>query len=132
MGFLRSLNQLTRQAKEIQAAAPPMDQRLAHAMASMQQASALMSQQTMAARSAASPASVAGEARVLAARDTGLLVDFVPVLELDLLVSVAGQPPYPVSIRAAVAHAHLGQAGTGGMLEVRVDPAHPEAVHLVW
>jgi len=132
MGFFKSLNDLTKQAKEIDASLPPMEQRMADAMAQMQQANAFMAQQTEAAQAAFDPAAVAGQAQVLAARDTGIRVNFNPTLELDLLVHLPGQPPYPITTRATVSQVHLGLVQTGSAVRVRVNPATPQVVHLDW
>jgi hypothetical protein len=132
MGFFKSLNQLSKQAKEIDAAMPPMEQRMADAMTQMQQANAFMAQQTAAAQTAVDPAAVAGQAQVLASRDTGMRVNFNPTLELDLLVNLPGQPPYPVTTRSTVSQAHLGLVQPGSAVRVRVNPATPQVVHLDW
>jgi membrane protease subunit (stomatin/prohibitin family) len=132
MGFFKSLRQLNKQAKEIDRNAGPMDQRMAGALASMQQANALMAQQTAAFQAAADPAAVTGSAQILASRDTGMRMNLDPTLQLDLLVTLPGQPPYPATVTATVSMAHLGRVQPGGVVTVRVDPATPAAVHLDW
>jgi hypothetical protein len=130
MGFFKSLNTLTKQAKEIDKAAGPMDQRLDSAMAQMQQAQAFMAQQTAASQAAVDPAAIKGQAQVVAVRDTGARVNLDPTLDIDLLVTLPGQPPYPVTTRAVVSMAHLGRLTPGGQVQVRVNPATPQLVHL--
>jgi hypothetical protein len=131
MGFLASLDQLNEQATEIDKAAGPMDQRLNQAMAQMQQAQVLLAQQTAVAQAAVDPAAVAAEGQVIAVRDAGVRVNMDPTLEVDLLVTLPGQPPYPVTTRAVVSVAHLGRVTAGATLAVRVNPATPHLVQLV-
>ena len=130
MGFFKSLHTLTKQAKEIDRAAGPMDQRLGQAMAQMQQAQALMAQATAAGQAAVDPGAVTGQAQVVAARDTGMRVNLDPTLEIDLLVTLPGRPPYPVTVRSVVSVAHVGRVTPGGQIQCRVNPATPELVHL--
>jgi hypothetical protein len=132
MGFFRSLHQVHKQAKEIDRAAGPMDQRMANALTSMQQANALMAQQTAAFQAAADPAAVTGSAQILASRDTGVRMNLDPTLQLDLLVTVPGQPPYPATVTTTVSMAHIGRVQPGGVVAVRVNPTTPAAVHLDW
>jgi hypothetical protein len=73
---------------------------------------------------------VPGQAQVLAARDTGMRVDFNPTLELDLIVHLPGQPPYPVSTRSTVSQVQLALVQPGSAVRVRVNPATPQVVHL--
>ena len=126
MGFFKSLNQLNKQAKEIDKAAGPMDQRLGAAMAQMQQAQQFMAQQT----GAADPAAVMGQAQVLAVRDTGARINMNPSVQLDLLVTLPGQPPYPVSTGMVLSVGDVGRLTAGAIVPVRVNPATPEQVHL--
>lgn len=130
MGFFKSMRELKKQADEIQRTAPPIEQRLGDAMASMQQANAFLAQQTAAAQAAVDPAAVAGEAQVVAVRDTGTRVNFDPAFDLDLLVTLPGQPPYPVTTRAVVSTANIGRLTPGANVKVRVNPATPTTVHL--
>ena len=132
MGIFKSLNQLNKQAKEIDKNSPPMEQRMSGALASMQQANALMAQQTAAFQAAADPAAVAGSAQILTTRDTGMRLNLDPTLELDLLVTLPGQPPYPATVTSTISMAHLGRVQPGGVVAVRVNPATPATVHLDW
>lgn len=118
MGVLSSLRDLNRMGRELQ--------RDHDVSASLQQASAAMAaaHDTLARQAAA--ASLPGPAHpatVAAARDTGMVVNHQPVLELDLLVLPAGSPPRPVTVREVVAHAHLGRVVPGAAVGVRLDPA---------
>ena len=131
MVFFKSLNTLNKQAKEIDRAAGPMDQRLGNAMAQMQQAQQFMAQQTAASAAVADPNTVVGEAQIIAVRDTGARVNMNPSLQFDLLVTLPGQPPYPVSTGAVVSMGDLGRLTTGAVVSCRVNPATPELVHLV-
>lgn len=132
MGVFKSMRQLTKQAKEIDRNSPPMEQRMAGALASMQQANAVMAQQTAAFQAAADPAAVLGSAQILASRDTGMRMNLDPTLQLDLLVTLPGQPPYPATVTSTISMAFIGRVQPGATVAVRVNPATPATVHLDW
>ncbi len=132
MGFFKSIRTLQQQAEEIDRTSPPMADRLSGAMAQMQQAHAFMAQQTAAATAAVDPAAALGRALIVAVRDTGIRLNFDPVFDLDLLVTLPGQPPYPVTMRTHVSMASVARAQPGFEDADRVEPATPDAVHLDW
>ena len=129
MGFLKDVRKLTKQAKEIDKTFDPGAQ-MRQAQEAMQSASVMMEQQTAAARLAATgdPAT----AQVNLARDTGQMINMQPVIELNLLVFLEGQPPYPVTLRQVVPLAQMGRLTSGSRLAVKVDPAARETVWIDW
>lgn len=129
-GFFKSLREVTKQANEIDKAMGPVQHRLDHAMAQMQQAQAMLAQGTQTARLATDPAALAGEGQVVAVRDTGTRFNMDPALEIDLLVTLPGLPPYPATVRSVVSVAHLGRLNPGAVVKVRADPATPTDVHI--
>ena len=133
MGFFKNLNKLTEQGDAMQQA---MDVKAMNqdAMARMQDASNLMAhmtqQNTIAAALAAN--GVDGTASISAVRNTGSLVNYSPVLELDLVVMLPGRPPIPVTRRELVEQMFLGKAQPGNTLPVRANPDNPTELLLNW
>ena len=132
MGFFKDLNKLNKQAKELQKNQPPVADQMANAMAQMQQANAFMAQQAAAAPLVHDPLAVEGEAQVLAVRDSGMRVNFNPSLQVDLLITIPGQPPRPATITAIVEPQNLPRVQPGLQLRVRANPATPEQALIIW
>lgn len=132
MGFFKDVRALSKMGKEAQA---NMDVAAmnANAMAQMsamnEQMSAMAGQATQAA---AITDGVAAIASVTAVRNTGSLVNFSPVLELDLLVMVPGRPPVPVTRRELVPQHLLARAQVGAQLPVTVSASDPTAILINW
>ena len=66
-----------------------------------------------------------GSATVTAISDTGTRINESPVVELDLMVTVAGREPYPVKHRQLIAHSALANFQPGKTFSVRVDQNDP-------
>jgi hypothetical protein len=64
-------------------------------------------------------------ATVQAIRDTGTLINNSPVVELDLLVTVPGQEPYPVKHRQLISPVVMANFQPGATFGVRVDQSDP-------
>jgi hypothetical protein len=127
MGFLKDINTLKKQAKEIDKTFDPGAQMRAgkERMAAAQQ---MMAQQTTAAQLATT--GERADAQVVSSRDTGTQINLQPMLELQLLVMRQGQPPYPATVRQMVPNAQLGLVAPGSTISVWVDPANPSTVLL--
>ena len=125
MGFFKDVNELRNMGKE---ASKNFDAKatMASGMERMRAAQEMLAQQTAATTLAASGEAVT--AQVLATRDTGTQVNMQPVLEIDLLVTRASQPPYPVTVRRLVPNGQLGLVAPGATIAVKVDPANPATV----
>lgn len=132
MGFFKDLNKLNKQAKEIQKNQPPVKDQMANAMASMQQANAFLAQQAAAAPLVHDPLAVDGEAQILAVRDTGMRINLNASLQIDLLITIPGQPPRPATITSVVEPQNLARVQAGMQLRVRANPATPEQALIVW
>jgi hypothetical protein len=55
-------------------------------------------------------------------RDTGTMVNMHPQIELDLEVTIPGQPAYPVTTRQVVSPVNIPQIQPGNPVSLRVDP----------
>ena len=64
---------------------------------------------------------VPGDARVLGVSDTGATLNFDPVCELRLQVSLPGEAPYETMIRQAMPRTAARLMALGASLPVRVD-----------
>ena len=60
------------------------------------------------------------------------MIDFQPILELDLTVSAAGRPPMPVRVTQPVEQIFLTRAQPGQTVAVKVDPSDPSLVWINW
>jgi hypothetical protein len=73
-----------------------------------------------------------GTAVVVAVTDTGMLVNFDPVVMLDLSVTVDGGEPYAVRIRQIVGKLYVARLAPGATLPVAVDAQDPYQVTIQW
>ncbi|ROO86115.1 hypothetical protein EDD29_3678 [Actinocorallia herbida] len=129
MGFFKSLRQLQRQSADIQRDWDPAAQMRA-GMAQMQAATASLAQQNATAHLAHT--GLPGSGMVTAVRDSGTRMNGQPLVTLDLLVTVPGRPPYPVTVQCVVPLIGLPRLAPGQDLQVRVDRARPESVAVIW
>lgn len=67
-----------------------------------------------------------GRATVTARRDTGVVVNENPEVELELQVSVDGGPRYPVTHRQIISRLVTANFAPGSSVPVRVDPIDPQ------
>ena len=67
-----------------------------------------------------------GRAVVTARRDTGVVVNENPEVELELQVSVEGGPRYPVLHRQIISRLVTANFTPGATVPVRVDPIDPQ------
>jgi hypothetical protein len=73
---------------------------------------------------------VPGTGQIVGLRQTGLMVNQQPQVELDLLVTVPGRAPYRAKAKEIVPLIMLNRLQ--GTLPVRVDPARLETVIVQW
>jgi hypothetical protein len=125
MGFLKSARQLQRQGNEIAKQWDPAAQ-LGNAQARMAETNDMLARLAGAAGLAATGTDAM--AAVAAARETGTVLNMQPVLEIDLTVMPAGQPPFPASVRQPVAVTQLAALRPGAQLRVKFDPADRSTV----
>lgn len=129
MGFFKSMSDLNKVAKEIDKTFDP-GQQMKDGMARMAEANQMMAAQTQAANLALH--GTAATASIVGAQQTGALVNFQPMLQLDLLVIPTGGVPYPVTVNQIVEQPFLGKAVAGGTVAVKVDAGDPQVVWIDW
>jgi hypothetical protein len=135
MGVFKSMRDLQKQAKQIEATMPPVADRMAAAQARMANLNEMMAAQTQAANAAV--AAVAGTAGVAARRTvtiTGMrqigMMNFDLLVEFDLTVLPDGLPPYPATTQQRVSQMQIGKLQPGLTLQAAVDPSNPAAIWL--
>jgi len=136
MGVFKSMRDLQKQAKQIEATMPPVADRMAAAQARMAAANQMMAAQTQAANAAM--AAAAGTAGTAATRRTvtitGMrqigMMNFDLLVEFDLTVLPDGLPPYPATTQQCVSQMQIGRLQPGLTLQASVDPSNPAAIWL--
>ncbi len=129
MGFFRSVRELQKQGNEINKNWD-VGAQLAGAQASMQAAQATMAQQTQAANIAAT--GLDATATISAVRQSGGMVNYQPMLDIDVIVMAPGRPPMPATVSGVVEQLYLHKAQPGAQVPVKVDPADPSVVWINW
>ena len=135
MGVFKSMRDLQKQAKQIEASMPPVADRMA-AQARMAAASQMMATQTQAANAAVAAAEgTAGAAAVhrtvtiTGMRQIGMM-NFDLLVEFELTVLPDGLPPYPATTQQRVSQMQIGRLQPGVTLQASVDPSNPAAIWL--
>jgi hypothetical protein len=136
MGVFKSMRDLQKQARQIEATMPPVADRMAAAQARMAAANQMMAAQTQAANAAV--AAAAGTAGAAATRRTvtitGMrqigMMNFDLLVEFDLTVLPDGLPPYPATTQQCVSQMQIGKLQPGLTLQASVDPSNPAAIWL--
>lgn len=134
MGFFKDIRNLQKQAE---AMTPPEYRGVGGSMRQMRDGVAMASQTLSDMHAGQAQAQhlmatgVVGHATIGAVRDTGMTVNDNPVVELDLQVtSPAAAGPYPVTHRQMISRLQVAQLLPGATVQVRVDPADPQALVL--
>lgn len=136
MGVFKSMRDLQKQARQIEASMPPVADRMAAAQARMASVNQMMAAQTQAANAAV--AAAAGTAGTAATRRTvtitGMrqigMMNFDLLVEFDLTVLPDGLPPYPATTQQRVSQMQIGKLQPGTTLQASVDPSNPAAIWL--
>ena len=133
MGFFKDLKTLNNQAKDLREQYP-VDQQIANAQNSMAQANAMMAQMAQGSMAAtnAMTTGVDAVATVTAAQQTGAMMNYNPVVELQLLVTMPNGVPMPVTRQEMVMQIHLSRCQPGQRLKVKVNPANPNELWIDW
>ncbi len=131
MGFFKDIRKLSDMGREVQATMPSPAATMATAQGQMAHLTAQMTHDAQAGQAIMADG-VAGTATVLAAAQTGALVNFNPAVRLDLLVTVPGQPPYPLSLETVVPQIHLARVQQGATIPVNVARADRHQVLVDW
>lgn len=129
MGFFKSVRQLNKQANEIQQTWDAGAQ-LGQAQAQMSSAQQLLADQTAAANAAVNGFDVL--ATVGAVRQAGGMVNFQPMVEVDVTISRDGVPPYPATVRQVIPQVHLARAHPGSSFHAKADRGNPGLVWINW
>jgi hypothetical protein len=135
MGVFKSMRDLQKQAKQIEATMPPVADRMAAAQARMAAANQMMAAQTQAANAAvAAAAGTAGTATRRTVTITGMrqigMMNFDLLVEFDLTVLPDGLPPYPATTQQCVSQMQIGKLQPGLTLQASVDPSNAAAIWL--
>ena len=134
VGFFKDLKKLSDQGKAIDASLPPMKDRMADASARMADANQMMAAMAQGATqsTAAITNGIGATATITAARQTGAMMNFNPVIDLELLVMMPSGVPMPVARREVVQQIHLGRCQPGLRLNVKVDPNDINGLWIDW
>ena len=129
MGFFKSMRDLQKEAKDIEKTMPPVKQRMADATSKMAAATQSRAGQTQAINHAfaAENGGVEATATINGARTAGM-VNFNPLMDLDLTVMRDGMPPYPATVRQVVPQVDMTRLQSGTSVAVKVDPNDPNAI----
>ncbi|HEX3804554.1 MAG TPA: hypothetical protein VHV75_17135 [Solirubrobacteraceae bacterium] len=130
MGLFKNMNDLYKAGGE------PMgkgrhaqrSEKLANAQSKMSAAREMLAQQTRMMNLAATGTDAS--ATIIDARQTTQMINFEPVVELDLHLVVEGGAPYPLTVSQPVPQLYLAKAQAGGTLKAKIDLADPSAVFL--
>jgi len=128
MGFFKDVHTLNKQSREMQKHTN-VKASMADGMARMQAANAMMQQQTAAAMMATHGSDAT--ATISGVRQTGMQMNFAPVIDLDLMVFRNGIP-MPVTVRQAVEQVYLSRVRIGENVKVKVDPNNAASVWIDW
>jgi len=134
MGFFKDMRTLKAQANAIQDAAPPVKDRMADASARMAQANQMMAGMAQ-GQMGASTAMMNGydtTATITNAVQTGMMMNFNPVVSLDLLVMMPSGVPMPVTRQEPVMQINLARCQPGLRLKVKVDPVNANNLWIDW
>ena len=134
MGVFKDIRMLSAQSKEIRDNAPPMKDQMANLSSRMAGANAMMAgmAQDSTQSNAAIAHGVAALATIITARQTGALVNFNPVVELELLIVLPSGVPMQATRQELVQQLHLGRCQPGLRLNVKVDPINADNLWIDW
>jgi hypothetical protein len=129
MGFFKSMRDLQKQSNEINKNWD-VGAQLEDAQVRMQGAQEMMAAQTAAANAALT--GIDGTATIVAVRQGQAMVNFQPMLEIDLTVIPAGGMPYPATVKQVTPQVHLAQAQPGASVHVKIAQDDPASVWIDW
>ncbi len=134
MGVFKDIRTLNGQTKEMRKNAAPMKDKMANMSSKMAEANAMMASMAQggAQASAAITNGVAAVATITSARPTGALINFNPVVELDLLIILPSGVPMQATRQEPVQQLHLARCQPGLRLNVKVDPTNADSLWIDW
>ena len=71
---------------------------------------------------------IVGQATIQGCVDVGVVVNGMPLIEMDLQVEVPDRDPYKVTHRQVMPHSSLGTLQVGATVPVHVDPQDPDSL----
>ena len=71
---------------------------------------------------------ITGRATIRSMRDVGVVVNEMPLIEMDLQVEIPYRDPYEVTHRQVIPHSSLGALQLGETVPVLVDPQDPDSL----
>ncbi|HEY6396228.1 MAG TPA: hypothetical protein VIX82_02120 [Solirubrobacteraceae bacterium] len=125
MGFFKSSRELMKMGQQ-ELNQMDVGARMANAQAQMANAQAMMQQQTAAAQAATT--GVDATATLVAVRQGGGMINFEPIMALDLTVMPPGGAPYPVTVSQPVPPNLAGRLVPGASLRVKIDPHNQQSL----
>jgi hypothetical protein len=75
---------------------------------------------------------IPGTAQITGLSQTGMYINYQPQIQMNLLVSLPGRPPYGATHKEVVPLILLSRLAPGAMLAVKVDPADPQKIVIDW
>ena len=105
---------------------------LAAAQQSLDQANQVMAATVTATDPGLDAARVRTTASVLDARQLPMMIGMNAVVELDLVVTLAGGIPMPATRTEQLAPLHLARVMPGARLDVSLVPGRPETLRIEW
>jgi hypothetical protein len=127
--MFKSMRDLQKQSNEINKDWDP-GQQMKDGMAQMEAANEMMAQQTAAANIAMN--GTPGTALIGEVRQTGGMVNYQPMVEIDLNVMREGMPPYPATVKQVIEQIYLPKAVAGASVNVKIDPSDQSTVWIDW
>ena len=134
MGVFKDLRTLSAHGKEMRDNAPPMKDQMSNLSSKMAEANAMMAGMAQGASqvNAAMANGVTATATIISARQSGALINFNPVVELELLVILPSGVPMQATRQEPVQQVHLGRCLPGLRLNVKVDPTNANNLWIDW
>lgn len=130
MGFFKELKDLNKQSKEIQKETGYKRPSFTQAMRQANQTiSDVREQQSTAQNLLAN--GMDGTATISQLRSTGKTINYMPEVELDMMVTVGGGAPYEAHCTQVVAPTSIPQIQPGMTVPVKVDSANSAQVYLM-
>jgi hypothetical protein len=71
---------------------------------------------------------IVGQATIQGMRDVGVVVNEMPLIEMNLRVELPDRDPYDVTHRQVMPHSSLGTLQLGATVPVHVDPQDPDSL----
>ena len=125
MGFFKDVHTLNKQAKEIRKTWDPGAQ-MAQGMERMKQAQEMMAQQTAAASVATT--GLDASASVVSVRQSGGMVNFQPIMAVEMTVFPPSGAPYPATVSAPMPPHLAAKLAPGASLQVKIDPQNQQSI----